>query len=271
MKKTTEFDSLYNNLEMMETQELLTSINQEDHKVAKVIKQSIPLISELVNTISKKMKTGGRLFYTGSGTSGRLGIIDASECPPTFGVPNSMVIGLIAGGDSAIRSAVEAAEDDTKQAWKDLKKYNISEKDVVIGISASGTTPYVLGGLKNCYNKNIYTASITCNEKMEISNYSNISIIHLVGPEFITGSTRMKAGTAQKMTLNMITTSVMIKLGHVLDNKMIDMHINNRKLKERACKMIEGILNISKKEAESLLEKYGNVRSVINNTNEKEV
>ena len=265
MKKSTEETSLYNNLEKMSINDLLININHEDQKVAKVVSNAIPHISKLANIIVKKMSSGGRLFYIGSGTSGRLGIVDASECPPTFGVSNNMVIGLIAGGDSAIRAAVESAEDNMRQAWVDLKHHNITKKDVVVGISASGTTPYVIGGLKECQEHNIYTGCITCNKNMPILKVSESSIVLLVGPEFVTGSTRMKAGTAQKMTLNMLSTSVMIKLGHVLDNKMVDMHINNKKLEERAIKMIQNMCDLKKLEALELLKKHGSVRQVLNN------
>ena len=263
MTKTTELNSLYHDLENMNFNDLLININREDKKVSQVVHAAIPTISQLNEVIFDKIKKGGRLFYIGAGTSGRLGIIDASECPPTFGVSKNTIIGLIAGGDSAMRSAVENAEDHKKQAWIDLKQYNISKKDIVIGLSASGTTPYVVGGLKECQKNKIYTGSITCNANMPISKFSNISIILLVGPEFVTGSTRMKAGTAQKMTLNMISTSVMIKLGHVIDNKMIDMHLNNTKLKERGVKMITERCHISKQKAEELLNKYKSVRLVI--------
>tara|TARA_B100000427_G_scaffold280610_1_gene251349 strand:+ start:94 stop:894 length:801 start_codon:yes stop_codon:yes gene_type:complete len=265
MKKSTEETSLYNNLEKMSINDLLININHEDQKVATVVSKAIPEISKLANIIVQKMSSGGRLFYIGSGTSGRLGIVDASECPPTFGVSKNMVIGLIAGGDSAIRAAVESAEDDMSQAWVDLKHHNITKKDVVVGISASGTTPYVIGGLKECQKHNIYTGCITCNNNMPILKVSESSIVLLVGPEFVTGSTRMKAGTAQKMTLNMLSTSVMIKLGHVLDNKMVDMHINNKKLEERAIKMIQNMCNLKKTEALELLKKHGSVRQVLNN------
>ena len=264
MKKLTEQDSLYKNLEKMDLNDLLLNINLEDQKVAKAVKKTIPQIAELAHIIIKQINLGGRLFYIGSGTSGRLGILDASECPPTFGVSKDLIIGLIAGGDTAIRSAVESAEDNTNQAWFDLKNYNINQKDVVIGISASGTTPYVLGGLKNCQKNNIYTACITCNQNMPITKFCDFCIEILVGPEFITGSTRMKAGTAQKMTLNMLSTSIMIKLGHVIDNKMIDMRINNTKLKERAVNIISQSLNLSTTKALALLKKFKSVRAVLN-------
>jgi N-acetylmuramic acid 6-phosphate etherase len=265
MKKSTEETSLYNNLEKMSIDDLLININHEDQKVAKVISKEIPYITELANTIVKKMASGGRLFYIGSGTSGRLGIVDASECPPTFGVSKNMVVGIIAGGDSAIRASVESAEDNMSQAWKDLKSHNITKKDVVVGISASGTTPYVIGGLKDCQKHNIYTGCITCNKNMPILKVSDSPIVLLVGPEFVTGSTRMKAGTAQKMTLNMLSTSVMIKLGHVIDNKMVDMHINNKKLEKRAIQIIQNVSTLKETEALELLKKYGSVRKVLNN------
>jgi len=265
MKKLTEENSLYQNLEKMTTNDLLTCINHEDNKIANVIKKKIPTITKLVDVIVKKLSSNGRVFYIGSGTSGRLGILDASECPPTFGVSDNIVIGLIAGGDSAMRKAIETVEDNTKQAWEDLKKHNITKKDIVIGISASGTTPYVLGGLQRCQENKIYTACITSNMNMPINQFSNHSIVLLVGPEFVTGSTRMKAGTAQKMVLNMISTSVMIKLGHVLDNKMIDMQINNKKLKDRAIKIIINQCGVTKIQAKNLLKQFGSVRLVLNN------
>tara|TARA_Y100000994_G_scaffold31294_1_gene21988 strand:- start:2376 stop:3188 length:813 start_codon:yes stop_codon:yes gene_type:complete len=263
MAKTTEENSLYNHLETMSTQDLLININNEDRKVANAVYKSIEKIEELVEIIVTKLSNGGRLFYIGSGTSGRLAIVDASECPPTFGVSNNLVIALIAGGDKAIRSAVEAAEDNTEQAWKDLKKHNITQKDIVIGISASGTTPYVVGGLKKCRENLIYTGCITCNNDMLIGQYSDTPIVILVGPEFVTGSTRMKAGTAQKLVLNMLSTSVMIKLGHIIDNKMIDMQLKNNKLKERGIHMIQEICNINRDLAEKLLTKHHNVRLAI--------
>ena len=253
----------------MSTENLLININKEDQKVAQVISKSISKISKLTEKIIDHLSIGGRLFYIGSGTSGRLGIVDASECPPTFGVSKNKIIGLIAGGDNAIRNSIESAEDDENQAWKDLTLNKISKKDIVIGISASGTTPYVIGGLKKCQENNIYTGCITCNLKMPIEKYSNIPIELLVGPEFITGSTRMKAGTAQKMTLNMISTTVMIKLGHVLDNKMVDMQLKNNKLKTRGIRMIMEICKVKKSVAENLLAKHGSVRKIINDYDSK--
>ena len=270
MNKITEQESLYNNLEKMSVIELLNNINNEDHKVADAVKKSITSISKLAQKITQKLSSGGRLFYIGSGTSGRLGILDASECPPTFGVSNEMVIGLIAGGDKAIRTSIESAEDNTTQAWQDLKNHNINTKDIVIGISASGTTPYVVGGLEKCQTHNITTGCITCNNGMPISNHSDFPIIVLVGPEFITGSTRMKAGTAQKMILNMLSTSIMIQLGHVVDNKMIDMKIKNTKLQERGVRMIMDKCHIKRPSALELLKKYGSVRLVIKNLRKNE-
>lgn len=265
--KTTEEDSYYNHLENMTVLELLKNINDEDKTVPFAVEKSIPQIDVLVNQIISKMKIGGRLFCIGAGTSGRLGILDASECPPTFGVSHNLVIGLIAGGDSAIRKAVEFAEDSTTQAWEDLLKYKISEKDVVIGIAASGTTPYVIGGLNFCNEHNILTGCITCNHNSPLSRIAKFPIEVIVGPEFVTGSSRMKAGTAQKLVLNMITTATMIQLGHIKGNKMVDMQLSNNKLVDRGTRMIMNELNISQDEAEKLLDKYKNVRSAIQNYN----
>ena len=261
----TEQDSLYNNLKEMTFIEIIKSINNEDQKIAKAVKKTTKKISALSEKVFEKINSGGRLFYIGSGTSGRLGILDASECPPTFGVKKNLVIGIIAGGDKAIRNATEYAEDDLKSGWKDLKKHKITNKDIVIGISASGTTPYVLGALEKCKKNNIITGSITCNTTSPISKISNYDIKIILGPEFLTGSTRMKAGTAQKMCLNMITTSVFIKLGHVLDNKMIDMKVNNEKLKQRALRLIINNTSLNKKQAEKMLNKLKSTRLVIEN------
>ena len=261
----TEQDSLYNNLKEMTFIEIIKSINNEDQKIAKAVKKTSKKISALSEKVFEKINSGGRLFYIGSGTSGRLGILDASECPPTFGVKKNLVIGLIAGGDKAIRNATEYAEDDLKSGWKDLKKYKITNKDIVIGISASGTTPYVLGALEKCKKNNIITGSITCNKTNPIAKISNYDVKIILGPEFLTGSTRMKAGTAQKMCLNMITTSVFIKLGHVLDNKMIDMKVNNEKLKQRALRLIINNTTLNKKQAEKMLNKLKSARLVIEN------
>lgn len=236
--KTTESDSKYDHLDKMTTSELLKSMNQEDRSVPKAIKKAIPSIEKLVNAVYSKMKKGGRLFYLGAGTSGRLGIVDASECPPTYGVPQGLVIGLIAGGDTAIRKAVEFAEDDLKQGWKDLQKYKISSKDFVIGIAASGSTPYVIGALMECKKNKILTGCITCNRHSELGKIADYPVEVVVGPEFVTGSTRMKSGTAQKLILNMVSTSVMIKLGRVKGNKMVDMQLSNNKLIDRGTTML---------------------------------
>ena len=245
MNKVTEADSHYDSLEQMSTVDLLHNINNEDEKVARIVKQQIPSIVSLIEVIVEKLQLGGRLFYLGAGTSGRLGILDASECPPTFGVSHDLVIGLIAGGDSAIRKAVEFAEDNNELGWEDLKKYDVSNNDVVVGIAASGTTPYVVGALKRCQDHNITTGCITCNLNSPLSTHSDYPIEVIVGPEFVTGSTRMKAGTAQKLVLNMITTSSMIKLGKVLGNKMVDMQLSNNKLVDRGTKMIMDKTSIS--------------------------
>lgn len=261
--KTTEQSSNYNHLEKMSVSELLQNINNEDKTVAFSVEKALPQIERLIVQIIEKLKNGGRLFYIGAGTSGRLGIVDASECPPTFGVPFDLVNGIIAGGDSAIRKAVEFAEDDRGQAWKDLLGHNISNKDVVVGIAASGTTPYVIGGLEKCNENNILTGCITCNEGSPLSKVAQYPIVVVVGPEFVTGSSRMKAGTAQKMVLNMISTSTMIALGRVKGNKMVDMQLSNHKLVDRGVRMIMDELNISQEQAQELLDKYKNVRLAI--------
>jgi N-acetylmuramic acid 6-phosphate etherase len=263
--KTTESDSKYNHLEKMSVSELLQNINNEDKTVAYSIEKALPQIEKLTEKIVEKLKDGGRLFYIGAGTSGRLGIVDASECPPTFGVSHDLVIGLIAGGDIAIRKAVEFAEDSENQGWIDLQKENISEKDIVIGIAASGTTPYVIGALKRCNENNILTGCITCNEGSPLVLTAQFPIVVIVGSEFVTGSSRMKAGTAQKLVLNMISTTAMIQLGRVKGNKMVDMQLSNNKLVDRGIKMIMSELNILETEAKSLLEKHKNVRNAINN------
>ena len=265
MNKVTEADSHYDSLEQMSTVDLLHNINNEDEKVARIVKQQIPSIVSLIEVIVEKLQLGGRLFYLGEGTSGRLGILDASECPPTFGVSHDLVIGLIAGGDSAIRKAVEFAEDNNELGWEDLKKYDVSNNDVVVGIAASGTTPYVVGALKRCQEHNVTTGCITCNLNSPLSTYSDYPIEVIVGPEFVTGSTRMKAGTAQKLVLNMITTSSMIKLGKVLGNKMVDMQLSNNKLVDRGTKMIMDKTSISSEKAKELLLKHGSVREAIKN------
>lgn len=261
----TESSSRFNHLEKMTVTDLLRNMNEEDKTVPYAIEKALPSIEKLVVALSGKMKEGGRLFYIGAGTSGRLGIVDASECPPTFGIPFDTVIGIIAGGDQAIRKAVEFAEDDADQAWKDLKHYHINSKDFVIGIAASGRTPYVIGGLNKCNEMGILTGSITCNPDSAISKSARYPIEVVVGPEFVTGSTRMKAGTAQKLVLNMISTSVMIQLGKVKGNKMVDMQLSNHKLIQRGTNMIVQELQVTESEAKKLLEKYGNVRSAIEN------
>jgi N-acetylmuramic acid 6-phosphate etherase len=267
--KTTEQDSKYNHLEKMSVSELLTNINNEDKNVPLTVEKVIPKIENLVSDIVARMKNGGRLFYIGAGTSGRLGIVDASECPPTFGVSHELVVGLIAGGDIAIRKAVEFAEDDTEQGWKDLQKHEITKKDTVIGIAASGTTPYVIGALKECNKHNILTGCITCNQNSPLSNVSKHPIEVIVGSEFVTGSSRMKAGTAQKLVLNMISTAVMIQLGKIKGNKMVDMQLSNHKLVERGVKMIMSELQIPSEEAKKLLEQYKNVRLAISSYDKK--
>ena len=263
--KTTELSSKYEHLEKMSVSDLLININNEDKTVAIAVEKALPQIEKLVIEIVAKMKLGGRLFYIGAGTSGRLGIVDASECPPTFGVPSSLVNGIIAGGDKAIRKAVENAEDNTAQAWIDLCEFDISKNDVVIGIAASGTTPYVISGLEKCNQNNIVTGCITCNQDSPLSQTANFPVVVVVGPEFVTGSSRMKAGTAQKLVLNMISTSVMIQLGKVKGNKMVDMQLSNDKLVDRGVKMIMNEIDIPYNEAQTLLLKYGNVREAINN------
>lgn len=264
-KKTTEQASHYNHLEQMQTEELLQNINKEDSTVPNAVAKAIPQIEALVTIIVSKIKEGGRLFYMGSGTSGRLGILDASECPPTFGVPHELVVGLIAGGDTAIRKAVENAEDNKTQGWLDLQKHDISTKDVVIGIAASGTTPYVLGALEKANDNDIVTGCITMNENSPLHLLATYPIVAVVGPEFVTGSSRMKAGTAQKLILNMISTATMILLGKVKGNKMVDMKLSNDKLVGRAKSMLVDTLGISLKEASDLLDTYGNVRNALNN------
>jgi N-acetylmuramic acid 6-phosphate etherase len=263
--KTTEQSSKYEHLEKMSVQELLHNINQEDQTVPLAVAKALPQIETLVNEIVAKMKLGGRLFYIGAGTSGRLGVVDASECPPTFGVPFDLVVGIIAGGDKAIRRAVENAEDDAEQALKDLEQFDINENDVVIGIAASGTTPYVIGGLKACNEKQISTGSISCNAGSPLSQTAKFPIEVIVGPEFVTGSSRMKAGTAQKLVLNMISTATMIQLGKVKGNKMVDMQLSNAKLVDRGVKMIMEEIPVSYEKASELLAKYGSVRKAVDN------
>jgi N-acetylmuramic acid 6-phosphate etherase len=269
-KMTTESDSLHDNLERMSVSELLRNINSEDKTVAFSVEKAIPSIERLTEIVSHKLKESGRLFYLGAGTSGRLGIVDASECPPTFGVPHELVIGIIAGGDTAIRKAVEFAEDSETQGWEDLLSFNISSKDVVIGIAASGTTPYVISALEKCNREGIATGCITCNAESPLAKTAHYPVVVVVGPEFVTGSTRMKAGTAQKLVLNMISTAAMIQLGRVKGNKMVDMQLSNNKLVDRGTRMIMESLEIQEDEAAYLLKKYGSVRKAIEAFNERD-
>lgn len=265
--KTTELSSSYEQLEKMTIGEILHNINKEDKTVPLAVEKQLPSIEKVIAIIVSKLQNGGRLFYIGAGTSGRLGILDASECPPTFGVPDEMVIGLIAGGDIAIRKAVENAEDSTTQSWKDLQEYQISKEDVLIGIAASGSTPYVVAAIEKANSEGIETGCITMNEGSPLAIAAKHPIVVTVGPEFVTGSSRMKAGTAQKMVLNMITTTTMIQLGRVQGNRMVDMQLTNTKLVERGALMIMDSIAINKKEARKLLLKYGSVREAILNYN----
>jgi N-acetylmuramic acid 6-phosphate etherase len=263
MKRTTESPSKYDALEKMSTLDLLKNINKEDYSVPFAVEKEISAIEAFVQTCYERMKTGGRLFYIGAGTSGRLGIVDASECPPTFGVVQGIVVGIIAGGDSAIRKAVEFAEDDLEQGWNDLLEYKINSNDTLVGIAASGTTPYVLGAIEKAKNVGILTAGISCNPGSPLSQIVDFPITPEVGPEFVTGSTRMKSGTAQKLVLNMISTSLMIKLGHIKGNKMVDMQLSNNKLVDRGVKMIMDEIHVSYEIAEKLLTEFGSVRKAV--------
>lgn len=262
-KKNTESPSNYDHLETKSVIELITAINKEDQSIALIVQKSLPQIEQLISAALPKMKAGGRLFYIGAGTSGRLGVLDASEIPPTYGVNHGIVIGIIAGGDIAIRQAVEFAEDDTEQAWKDLSKHNINELDFLIGIAASGGTPYVLGGIRDAKEKGIATGCIVCNLGSTIAKEANYPIELQTGPEFVTGSTRMKAGTAQKMALNMISTSLMIQLGKVKGNKMIEMQLSNNKLWNRAVIMLTQELGISNEAALALIKKHRSIKKAI--------
>jgi len=264
-KKITESDSNYDNLEKKSSISLLKIINKEDQSVANNVKKAIPDIDKLVKNIVKQLNKKGRLFYIGSGTSGRLGVVDASECPPTFGVDYNLVIGIIAGGDKAIKKSIENAEDDFHQGWKDLKKYDINKNDFVIGIAASGTTPYVLGAIEKCNSHKIPTGCITCNPGSPLSELSKFPVVVNVGPEVVTGSSRMKAGTAQKMVLNMISTTSMIMIGKVEGNKMIDMQLTNYKLSKRATKIVMNKLGVDEAKAKDLLKTYKSVRLAISN------
>lgn len=260
----SEASSNHTNLEEKNILEILNGINQEDKSVPLAVEKIIPQIEILVSEIVNRIKIGGRLFYIGAGTSGRLGILDASECPPTYGVPFDMIVGIIAGGDTAIRKAVENAEDDKQQAWKDLKTFNINDKDSLIGLAASGRTPYVVGGLQEANKNGILTGCIVCNANSEIAKVSQFPIEVIVGPEYVTGSTRMKSGTAQKLVLNMISTTIMIKIGKVKGNSMVDMQLSNKKLIERGTRMVMSELNIGHEEAKSLLIYHGSVRNAVN-------
>lgn len=263
MKRITESESNHHDLDKMSTRDLLIGINEEDHTVPLAVEKEIPQIEKLVDGCVERMQAGGRLFYLGAGTSGRLGIVDASECPPTFGVPQGMVIGIIAGGDQAIRKAVEFAEDDREQAWKDLEVFQITEKDIVVGIAASGTTPYVLGALETAKKKGILTGGISCNPGSPLSQLADIAITPVVGPEFVTGSTRMKSGTAQKLVLNMLSTAIMIRLGKVKGNRMVDMQLSNEKLVDRGTKMVMDATGLDEQTAAELLLKHGSVRAAV--------
>jgi N-acetylmuramic acid 6-phosphate etherase len=262
--KYTEQASNYRHLEEMSIGDLLANINKEDITVPLAVQKALPQIEALVTVIAEQMLSGGRLFYIGAGTSGRLGIIDASECPPTFGVPQGLVIGIIAGGEGAIIKAVEGAEDDMEQGWKDLQSHAISEKDVVVGLAASGTTPYVVGALQQCRANGITTGCIVCNPCSPVGAEADYPVEVVVGPEFVTGSTRMKSGTAQKLVLNMISTTVMIQLGRVEDNKMVNMQLTNEKLVDRGVRMLMERLKMKDYEqAKELLLQYGSVKKAI--------
>ena len=262
-QKITESESLYDNLDQMSVRELLDGINNEDRKVAIAVGREIPKIEKLVTRIVERMRRGGRLFYIGAGTSGRLGVLDASEIPPTYGMPNTLVIGLIAGGDRALRNPVESAEDDLDKAWEELQQYHINTNDTLVGIAASGTTPYVIGALRKARSEGILTASISCNPDSPMAAEAEIAIEPVVGPEFVTGSTRMKSGTAQKMVLNMITTSTMIKLGRVKGNRMVNMQLTNQKLVDRGTRMIMEELRLDYEQSKNLLLLHGSVREAI--------
>ncbi len=264
MKRITETSSNYNDLEKLSTLELLSNINKEDQLVALAVEKEIPQIEAFIEACIIRMQQNGRLFYIGAGTSGRLGIVDASECPPTFGIDHGIVVGLIAGGDKAIRKAVEFAEDDKNQGWEDLKAYNITPMDTLVGIAASGSTPYVIGAIEGANKHGLLTAGICCNPGALLSSCVQYPITPVVGPEFVTGSTRMKSGTAQKLVLNMISTCLMIRLGRVKGNKMVDMQLSNHKLVDRGTLMIQEALNITYGEAGDLLKEFGSVRNAIN-------
>jgi len=268
VKKHTEKESHYRDLEKKSVSEIISDINTEDAKVHLAVKEILPDITRFVEEAAKRMESGGRLFYTGAGTSGRLGIVDASECPPTFGVPHGLVVGLIAGGDGAIRKAVEFAEDSEEQGWQDLQKHAIGKADILVGIAASGTTPYVIGALQKARESGVLTACITCNEGSPVAEAAEYPLEAITGPEYVTGSTRMKAGTAQKMILNMISTALMIKLGRVKGNRMVDMQLSNNKLVDRGRRMVMDELGIDYETANDLLRKHGSVREAIKRAGE---
>lgn len=263
MIRITEQESKYTNIDQMEVLDILKGINNEDKTVPLAVEKAIPQIEKLAIAVAERMKSGGRLFYIGAGTSGRLGVVDASECPPTFGVPFDQVVGIIAGGDKAIRRAVENAEDNDTQAWIDLQEFNIHAKDSLVGLAASGTTPYVVGGLKKARENGVLTGCIICNEGGPVVEASDFPVEVVVGPEFLTGSTRMKSGTAQKLVLNMLSTTVMIRLGRVKGNRMVDMQLTNHKLVDRGTQMVMNELHIDYKKAEDLLIRYGSVRKAV--------
>ena len=263
MGLTTEKESNYNNLEQMPVGELLRHINDEDKTVAYAVEKALPQITALVNIVTARMRAGGRLFYIGAGTSGRLGVVDASECPPTYGVPFDWVIGIIAGGDGAIRKAVEFAEDNARQAWKDMQVYCINSEDTVVGIAASGTTPYVIGGLRDANENGLVTGCIVCNNGSPVAGVAQYPVEVVSGPEFVTGSTRMKAGTAQKLVLNMLSTAVMIQLGRVKGNRMVDMQLTNNKLVDRGTRMVMNETGLSEDAAADLLKQTGSVRKAV--------
>lgn len=262
-QKITESSSLYSDLDRMSVRELLEDINREDRKVAEAVGKEIPKIERLVERLVERMRRGGRLFYIGAGTSGRLGVLDASEIPPTYGMPNTLVIGLIAGGDRALRNPVESAEDDERKGWDELLAYKVNERDTLVGIAASGTTPYVIGALREARKRGLLTASISCNPDSPVAHEAEIAIEPVVGPEFVTGSTRMKSGTAQKMVLNMISTTAMIQLGRVKGNRMVNMQLTNQKLVDRGTRMIMEELGLGADEAKRLLLLHGSVREAI--------
>ncbi|HET8736890.1 MAG TPA: N-acetylmuramic acid 6-phosphate etherase [Pricia sp.] len=262
-KKITETPSNHDNLEQLDTLSILTKMNEEDQKVAEAVSLAIPEITKLVDALAARFERGGRLFYIGAGTSGRLGILDASEIPPTYGMPHTRVIGLIAGGDKAIRKSVEHAEDDTQQAWKDMMEYKMDANDVVVGIAASGTTPYVLGGIKDARDNGLLTAGITNNPGSPLAESVDIAIAVNVGPEFVTGSTRMKSGTSQKLVLNMISTALMIKIGRVKGNKMVNMQLSNNKLVDRGTRYVMEGLGVGYEQAEVLLKEHGSVKAAL--------